>query len=72
MTPVNLFDLLYRRRTYVTRFFCREQLGITLPEKGRYATGIFFMDKTHHADSEGLFEALAKECELKVGFIFVR
>jgi glutamate synthase (NADPH/NADH) len=46
--------------------FDREQQGVTLPEVGRYATGIFFMDKSRHEESEGLFAVLARECDLKV------
>jgi len=44
----------------------REKHGIELPEAGHYATGIFFMDKTHHAENEKIFEELAAECSLKV------
>ncbi|KAF4516911.1 hypothetical protein B566_EDAN007999, partial [Ephemera danica] len=44
----------------------REQQGIELPPEGRYATGIFFVDKTSHEESEKRFAALAKECELEV------
>ncbi len=44
----------------------REQQGVQLPEVGRYGTGIFFMDKGHHEESEGLFAELARESNLKV------
>lgn len=37
-----------------------------LPPFGRYATGIFYLDKAHAAQSEAAFEALAKECALRV------
>lgn len=41
-----------------------------LPEVGRYATGILFMDIAHHEESEGLLAALARECDLKVNANF--
>ncbi|XP_037789265.1 glutamate synthase [NADH], amyloplastic-like [Penaeus monodon] len=39
---------------------------VELPEPGRYATGIFFVDKTHHQESEELFADLAASHGLKV------
>jgi hypothetical protein len=54
---------------YTSNLFCRDQQGVELPELGRYATGIFYMDKTHHEESAGLFTALARECDLKVTFL---
>ncbi|ODN06304.1 Glutamate synthase [NADH], amyloplastic [Orchesella cincta] len=50
---------------YYTKIL-KEQHDVELPDRGRYATGIFFLDKSHHEESEGLFAALAKECDLKV------
>ncbi|XP_058809290.1 uncharacterized protein LOC131674568 [Phymastichus coffea] len=44
----------------------REQQKIELPEFGRYATGILFLDKHTHKESEIAFEKLAKECNLRV------
>ena len=58
-------------RMYFPFIFHREQQGVNLPEPGRYATGIFFLDKTHHEESEGLFAVLARECDLKVSQIYI-
>ncbi|GLG95437.1 NADPH:adrenodoxin oxidoreductase, mitochondrial [Gryllus bimaculatus] len=44
----------------------REQQNVQLPAFGRYATGIFYLDKTHHRESEAAFERLAGECALRV------
>ncbi|KYN05005.1 Glutamate synthase [NADH], amyloplastic [Cyphomyrmex costatus] len=44
----------------------RQQQKIELPEFGRYATGILFLDKKTHKEAEAAFEKLAKECNLKV------
>ncbi|XP_042242518.1 glutamate synthase [NADH], amyloplastic-like isoform X2 [Homarus americanus] len=44
----------------------QEGHGVSLPEPGRYATGIFFLDKTHHQETEQLFDDLAAEHNLKV------
>lgn len=44
----------------------REQQNIELPEFGRYATGILFLDKNTHKEAEVAFEKLAKECNLRV------
>ncbi|XP_011708149.1 PREDICTED: putative glutamate synthase [NADPH] isoform X2 [Wasmannia auropunctata] len=44
----------------------RQQQNIQLPEFGRYATGILFLDKNTHKEAEAAFEKLAKECNLKV------
>lgn len=43
-----------------------EQQNIELPEFGRYATGILFLDKNTHKKAEAAFEKLAKECNLRV------
>lgn len=39
---------------------------MVLPAFGQYATGIFYLDKTHHMDSESRFEKLANELGLKI------
>ncbi|XP_015600408.1 putative glutamate synthase [NADPH] isoform X3 [Cephus cinctus] len=44
----------------------RETQGIELPEFGRYATGILFLDKNTHEETEAAFEKLAKKCKLRV------
>ncbi|XP_044595767.1 glutamate synthase [NADH] isoform X1 [Cotesia glomerata] len=44
----------------------REKQGIELPEFGRYATGILFLDKNTHKQTEAAFEKLAGECDLRV------
>jgi hypothetical protein len=48
-------------------FLCREQQNAELPPFGRYATGIFYLDKLHHQQSEAAFARLAEECQLQVG-----
>lgn len=44
----------------------REQQNVELPNFGRYATGIFFVNKTDHLESEEKFKKLAEECSLQV------
>ncbi|XP_068081055.1 uncharacterized protein [Anabrus simplex] len=44
----------------------REKQNVELPSPGRYATGIFFLDKTHHQQSETAFAKLAEEVGLRV------
>ncbi|OXU24667.1 hypothetical protein TSAR_002428 [Trichomalopsis sarcophagae] len=44
----------------------REQQGIELPEFGRYATGILFLDKSTYKETEAAFEKIAKEANLRV------
>ncbi|XP_043275732.1 glutamate synthase [NADH] isoform X2 [Venturia canescens] len=44
----------------------RARDGIELPPFGRYATGILFLDKNSHQQTEAAFEKLAGECDLKV------
>ncbi|KAJ8680883.1 hypothetical protein QAD02_016670 [Eretmocerus hayati] len=44
----------------------KEKQGIELPEFGHYATGIFFLDKNTHNETEAAFEKIAKECNLRV------
>lgn len=36
---------------------------------GHYATGICFMDREHHEESETMFQEIARECYLQVGLI---
>lgn len=43
-----------------------EKAGIELPEYGKYATGILFLDKKTHVESEAAFEKIAIECNLRV------
>lgn len=45
---------------------CRENDGVDLLEKGKYATGIFFLDKKTAPHAEKRFEELAVEHGLKV------
>lgn len=44
----------------------REEQNIELPAFGEYATGIFFLDKLHHQESETKFTALAEELDMSV------
>uniref|UniRef100_UPI0014793D12 putative glutamate synthase [NADPH] isoform X1 n=2 Tax=Osmia lignaria TaxID=473952 RepID=UPI0014793D12 len=44
----------------------REQQNVELPEFGRYATGVLFLDKNTHKEVEAAFDKLAKECNLRV------
>nr|XP_046492605.1 glutamate synthase [NADH] isoform X2 [Neodiprion pinetum] len=44
----------------------REQHGVELPEFGHYATGIFFLDKITHQQSEEAFAKLAEKCNLRI------
>lgn len=46
--------------------YYRDQQNVILPPFSHYATGIFFLDKTHHLDSEKRFEELSEEIGLKV------
>lgn len=48
----------------------REQQGVQLPEFGRYATGILFLDKNTHKETEAAFEKIAEDCRLRVSFFF--
>lgn len=51
---------------------CREDADIELPPMGQYATGICFVDEAHHAESEAMFQEIARECSLQVRhFVFV-
>lgn len=40
--------------------------NVQLPSFGKYATGIFYLDKLHHHESESKFAALAQEIGLSV------
>nr|CAD7402429.1 unnamed protein product [Timema poppensis] len=40
--------------------------NVDLPPYGKYATGIIYLDKAHHDESERQFTELAKECNLDV------
>ncbi|XP_044268260.1 glutamate synthase 1 [NADH], chloroplastic isoform X2 [Tribolium madens] len=44
----------------------RDEQNVDLPPFGKYATGIFFLDKLHHQESEAKFEALAEELGMSV------
>nr|XP_014291761.1 glutamate synthase [NADH], amyloplastic isoform X1 [Halyomorpha halys] len=44
----------------------REQQSVELPPLGQYATGIVFMDKVHHAESEEKFAKVAENYKLKI------
>jgi len=46
--------------------FRRKLYGVDLPEFGRYATGLCFLDKQNADDSQAKFAALANEIGLKV------
>lgn len=43
-----------------------DEQNVKLPSFGQYATGIFFLDKLHHQESEEKFGALAKEMDIAV------
>ncbi|CAH0556615.1 unnamed protein product [Brassicogethes aeneus] len=44
----------------------KDEQNIELPPFGEYATGIFFLDKLHHQESETKFAALAEELGMSV------
>ncbi|CAG9784837.1 unnamed protein product [Diatraea saccharalis] len=51
------------------QFYCaqlRDSHQIDLPAFGRYATGIFFLDKLHHQEIENKFQELSESLGLKV------
>ncbi|CAG9560728.1 unnamed protein product [Danaus chrysippus] len=51
------------------QFYCaqlRDSHQIDLPPFGKYATGIFFLDKLHHQDIEKKFQELAESLNLRV------
>ncbi|XP_072396623.1 uncharacterized protein [Diabrotica undecimpunctata] len=44
----------------------KDEQNIQLPVFGQYATGIFFLDKLHHQESEQKFAELAEELDVSV------
>ncbi|KAG5886085.1 hypothetical protein JTB14_031686 [Gonioctena quinquepunctata] len=44
----------------------KDEHNVQLPPFGQYATGIFFLDKLHHQESEAKFAALAEELDVSV------
>lgn len=52
--------------SYAFLFCFREEQSIQLPLFGQYATGIFYLDKLHHQESEAKFTNLAKELGMTV------
>ena len=44
----------------------REENNIELPPMGHYATGICFVDQTHHLETEAMFQDIARQCSLQV------
>ncbi|CAH1105035.1 unnamed protein product [Psylliodes chrysocephalus] len=44
----------------------KDEQNIQLPSFGQYATGIFFLDKLHHQESEKRFGELAEELDVSV------
>ncbi|XP_043522456.1 glutamate synthase [NADH] isoform X1 [Frieseomelitta varia] len=44
----------------------RKRQNIELPQFGRYATGILFLDQNSHQQAEAAFEKLTEECNLRV------
>lgn len=44
----------------------RENENVDLPPEGKYATGMFYLDKEHHAESEEMFATIGLECKIKV------
>ncbi|KAJ8978511.1 hypothetical protein NQ317_002415 [Molorchus minor] len=44
----------------------KDEQNVQLPAFGQYATGIFFLDKLHHQESENKFAALAEELDVSV------
>ncbi len=53
----------------VCRLYYREEADIELPPMGQYATGICFVDEVHHAESEAMFQEIARECSLQVSCV---
>ncbi|XP_031343677.1 glutamate synthase [NADH], amyloplastic isoform X1 [Photinus pyralis] len=51
---------------YYAAILRREEFNVQLPPFGRYGTGIFYLDKLHHQESEAKFTALAKEVGINV------
>ncbi|XP_043577725.1 glutamate synthase 1 [NADH], chloroplastic isoform X4 [Bombus pyrosoma] len=44
----------------------RERQNVELPQFGRYATGILFLDQNSHQEAEAVFEKLVEECNLRL------
>lgn len=44
----------------------RDAQNVQLPSFGKYATGIFYLDKLHHKESEDKFSSLAEELGMSV------
>lgn len=59
-----MLHFLFQRLIF--RFDTRDEQNVDLPPFGQYATGIFFLDKLHHQDSEAKFTALAEELGMQV------
>lgn len=51
---------------YYAAILRRDEFNVQLPPFGRYGTGIFYLDKLHHQESEAKFTALAKELGINV------
>lgn len=51
---------------YWTLFIFRALKGVQLPEFGKYATGILYLDKNSHLEAEKDFETLAASLGIKV------
>lgn len=47
-------------------FDFRDAQNVQLPAFGKYATGIFYLDKLHHKESEDKFTSLAEELGMSV------
>lgn len=54
---------------HVAILFFSERQNVELPQFGRYATGILFLDQNSHQEAEAIFEKLVEECNLRVWFI---
>lgn len=50
----------------ISLIFSSDEQNVKIPSFGQYATGIFFLDKLHHQESEEKFTALAEEMDLAV------
>lgn len=46
--------------------YFRDEQSVELPEFGKYSTGIFFLDKLHHQESESKFTNVAEELGMSV------
>ena len=50
---------------------CSSKYGISLPDVGKYATGILFLAKDTHQQAEEAFTKLATECQLTVSYDYL-